>query len=74
MAHYVHLDFEGALVEDGEWVEANQPIAISGMTGFTTIPHLHFVLFKSGKESIPFRFKEIKKSKPKPGKYYKKSG
>jgi len=73
MAHYVHLDFEGALVNVGDTVEANQPIGISGMTGFTTIPHLHFVLYKSGSESIPFVFKGIKHKKLKPGKYYKKT-
>lgn len=71
MAHYVHLDFEGALVEVGDTVEANQPIGISGMTGFTTIPHLHFVLYKARSVSIPFTFKGIKHKKLKQGKYYR---
>lgn len=72
MAHYVHLDFEGALVEVGDLVEVGQPIAISGMTGFTTTPHLHLVLYKSGGISIPFYFKNQKGKKLKPGKYYKR--
>lgn len=72
MAHYVHLDFEGALVDVGDIVEANQPIGISGMTGFTTIPHLHFVLYKSGSISIPFTFNGIKHKKLKQGRYYTK--
>ncbi len=72
MAHYVHLDFEGALVDVGDTVEANQPIGISGMTGFTTIPHLHFVLYKSRSISIPFKFRGMKYSKLKPGRYYKR--
>lgn len=71
MAHYVHLNFEGALVEVGDIVEANQPIGISGMTGFTTIPHLHFVLYKARSISIPFTFKGIKHKKLKLGKYYR---
>ena len=39
---YSHLAFRGALVEVGEWVNQGQPIGISGMTGYTDIPHLHF--------------------------------
>ena len=39
---YSHLAFRGALVEVGEWVKQGQPIGISGMTGYTDIPHLHF--------------------------------
>ena len=70
MAHYVHLDFDGALVEVGDWVDEMQPIGISGMTGFTTIPHLHFVLYKSGSISIPYTFKGINKKKLKQGKAY----
>ncbi|WP_431136124.1 M23 family metallopeptidase [Psychroserpens mesophilus] len=71
MAHYLHLDFKGALVDEGDIVEANQPIGISGMTGFTTIPHLHFVLYKARSISIPFRFKSIKHKILKHGKYYR---
>lgn len=39
---YVHLNYKGALVELGDFIEPGQPIGISGMTGFTTKPHLHF--------------------------------
>lgn len=39
---YVHLDYKGSLVKLGQYVKQGQPIAISGMTGFTTEPHLHF--------------------------------
>ena len=56
IAAYVHLDHNGALVEVGEQVELGQPIGISGFTGFTTTPHLHFVVRKARNESIHFRF------------------
>lgn len=39
---YVHLDHKGALVNLGDFVKKGEPIGISGMTGFTTSPHLHF--------------------------------
>lgn len=72
MAHYVHLDFNGALVDIGDVVKANQPIGISGMTGFTTLPHLHFVLYKARSISIPYQFKGFTQKKLKQGKYYKR--
>jgi len=39
---YVHLDHKGSLVNLGDHIKKNQPIGLSGMTGFTTTPHLHF--------------------------------
>jgi len=41
-SQYVHLNYDGAIVVLGDYVEKGQPIAISGMTGFTTVEHLHF--------------------------------
>jgi murein DD-endopeptidase MepM/ murein hydrolase activator NlpD len=73
MAHYVHLDFEGALINVGDRVEEGEPIAISGMTGFTTTPHLHLVLYKSRGISIPFKFKYQKGKKLKQDKFYKRN-
>ncbi|MCA0153560.1 M23 family metallopeptidase [Winogradskyella vincentii] len=70
MAHYVHLKLNGALVEVGDKVDVGEPIAISGMTGFTTIPHLHLVVYKANGISIPFYFKGQKSKKLKQGKYY----
>ncbi|MET0465927.1 MAG: M23 family metallopeptidase [Chitinophagaceae bacterium] len=39
---YGHIHHKGALVKMGAFVSKKQPIAISGMTGFTTTPHVHF--------------------------------
>lgn len=41
-SQYVHLNYKGALHQLGDFVKKGQPIGICGMTGFTTIPHLHF--------------------------------
>lgn len=72
MAHYVHLDYQGAIVSIGDRVSTGQAIGISGMTGFTTIPHLHLVMYKSGGNSIPFFFKGYSGKKLKQGKYYRR--
>ncbi|MDX1545507.1 MAG: peptidoglycan DD-metalloendopeptidase family protein [Rhodothermales bacterium] len=41
-ARYLHLTRGGALARPGQRVTAGQPIARSGNTGFSTLPHLHF--------------------------------
>ena len=58
MALYAHLKADGALVRVGQRVRAGQQIGLSGNTGFTTGPHLHFAIqVNRGMrlESIPFR-------------------
>ena len=60
MALYAHLRSEGALVRVGQRVRAGQQIGLSGNTGFTTGPHLHFVIqVNRGMklESLPFRMR-----------------
>lgn len=57
MAVYAHLQ-PGPLVRPGERVRRGQPLALSGDSGFSTGPHLHFALqVNRGMrlESIPFR-------------------
>lgn len=57
-ALYAHLKPDGANVRIGQRVEAGQRIGLSGNTGFSTAPHLHFVVqVKRGGqwESIPAR-------------------
>jgi murein DD-endopeptidase MepM/ murein hydrolase activator NlpD len=57
---YYHLMQNGALVEVGDRVAAGQRIALSGNTGHTTIPHLHFAVYRAvdwgNTQSVPVRF------------------
>lgn len=57
---YYHLSKNGALVKVGENVETGQHIGYSGNTGFSSLPHLHFAVYRAKSfgnyESLPFRF------------------
>ena len=58
MALYAHLKPEGVLVRVSQRVRQGQQIALSGNTGFSTAPHLHFVVQANAGmhlASIPFR-------------------
>jgi murein DD-endopeptidase MepM/ murein hydrolase activator NlpD len=58
-AHYLHIQNRGALVKLGDTVQRGQPIALSGTTGFSAFPHLHFVVTGSPEKNvdeIPVRF------------------
>lgn len=53
LTQYVHLVYNGSLVALGDTVVVGQPIALSGNTGFTSGPHLHFnVLQPRNKEVV----------------------
>ena len=57
---YYHLMKDGVLVEVGDAVVRGQKIGYSGNTGHTTMPHLHFAVYRASSwgetQSIPVRF------------------
>ncbi len=58
MALYAHLQAASARVRPGQAVAAGQVIALSGNTGHSSGPHLHFVVQANtglALRSIPFR-------------------
>lgn len=64
MALYAHLAPGQPLVNIGQQVSEGQQIAVSGSTGYSTGPHLHFAVLKNDVDpagfarpiSLPFRF------------------
>jgi murein DD-endopeptidase MepM/ murein hydrolase activator NlpD len=63
IASYLHLKQNGALVELGQKVNPGDVIGLSGNTGHSTTPHLHFQVVMprgfAGYDYIPIRFKGI---------------
>jgi murein DD-endopeptidase MepM/ murein hydrolase activator NlpD len=61
LGHYVHLQKDGAKVKIGQTVATGDVIALSGNTGHSTGPHLHFAVFRaqSGKqrETVPIKYR-----------------
>jgi murein DD-endopeptidase MepM/ murein hydrolase activator NlpD len=61
LGHYVHLQKSGCRVKLGQKVEVGDWIGLSGSTGHSTGPHLHFAVFKaeSGKQrqTIAIKYK-----------------
>lgn len=57
---YYHLMKNGSLIEVGDSVSRGQKIGYSGNTGHTTMPHLHFAVYRAtdwgNTQSIPVRF------------------
>jgi murein DD-endopeptidase MepM/ murein hydrolase activator NlpD len=47
---YWHLKHNGVLVQLGDSVKKGQPIALSGNTGYTYLPHLHFIVWNFDKQ------------------------
>ena len=61
---YWHLQRDGALVKVGDTVRQGQVIGLSGKTGFTAFPHLHFIVWRSDKngrwQQVATRFRTSK--------------
>jgi murein DD-endopeptidase MepM/ murein hydrolase activator NlpD len=64
-AIYAHLLLGGVKVKKGQMVEAGQVIGLSGNTGYSTGPHLHFAIRHNSNgrtKSIPFKFSQPNKN------------
>jgi murein DD-endopeptidase MepM/ murein hydrolase activator NlpD len=62
MAMYAHLEYYGVGVKPGQRVAVGTLLGLSGNTGYSTGPHLHFaVLANDGRDevSIPFDMDEV---------------
>ncbi|BBN83375.1 hypothetical protein PA25_33600 [Pseudoalteromonas sp. A25] len=53
IARYFHLTHQGALVSEGDTIEAGQVIGLSGNTGQSGGPHLHFDVQQCGPNLPP---------------------
>lgn len=76
-ALYLHLMYRGALVQVGQSVQQGQPIALSGDTGWTSGPHLHFVVEQRSltehlTQAVPISFVDVNDwgGVPQPGRWY----
>ncbi len=63
LSEYMHLKKDSVLVKPGDKVCTGQKIALSGNTGYSTEPHLHFHVAKivnaaPGWETLQVKFKE----------------
>jgi len=60
LGEYLHLLKGGIRVNAGQTVRAGQMLALSGNSGYTRGPHLHFMVFRTrdskSRESLPIRF------------------
>lgn len=60
VGQYWHLEQNGVLVQVGDSVRKGQIIGLSGNTGYTAFPHLHFQVTDAGGKEILPRFKTKK--------------
>ncbi len=66
LGYYYHISKDGSKVKVGDTVQQKQFIALSGNTGWSTTPHLHFIVkytSTKGYESLPTWFCTSQKSR-----------
>jgi murein DD-endopeptidase MepM/ murein hydrolase activator NlpD len=67
MAMYAHLEYYGVGVKPGQRVAAGDLLGLSGNTGYSTGPHLHFAVLVNdgrGEVSIPFDMDGVEEDVP----------
>ncbi|WKE63929.1 M23 family metallopeptidase [Gallaecimonas kandeliae] len=80
LGEYFHLMPHSARVKVDDQVQVGQVLALSGNTGFSTEPHLHFVVKTANKDarpqSLPFKFETAQGPVfgPVPGHWYSAAG
>ncbi len=71
-AHYWHLQYNSIFVNLNDTVSQGQVIGLSGNTGYSAFPHLHFQVFDKNNKNILVRFRTKKGVKYiRPGRTYK---
>ncbi|MBX7245574.1 MAG: M23 family metallopeptidase [Candidatus Sumerlaeaceae bacterium] len=56
---YLHLARNSAKVKEGDAVKAGEVIALSGNTGYSSTPHLHFQVQDAMGQSLPAKFVDV---------------
>jgi murein DD-endopeptidase MepM/ murein hydrolase activator NlpD len=69
---YFHIRHNGSYVSLGQRVLRGQRIAASGNVGHSMLPHLHFMVFRDGGDSLPITFADVAKDAgvPRMAKFY----
>lgn len=73
-SRYIHLTYNGAIVNLGDTVTVGDTIALSGNSGLSDHPHLHFDVTKgcmnSNCQTVEFYFKDLNGKLVENGQYY----
>lgn len=75
-SRYVHLQHNSVPVSPGEWVKSGDLLGLSGNTGYSTGPHLHFDVYTPGEDlrvrTVKFEFETNgRRFTPVEGEFYK---